>query len=128
MRALLLIAALAACGSSSPNTNSPAPPAKADAHGLPALFAHVPAGTPYLVAAIDPLDAQDLKLAEAIIGPGITDSLPKYPAVAPFIAVALWRAGEGSPFWVGVYLSVMALLTLISLLLGTETKDVDIEA
>ncbi|MBV1800092.1 MFS transporter [Siccirubricoccus sp. G192] len=49
-------------------------------------------------------------------------------AVAPFIAVALWRAGEGSPFWVGVYLSMMAVLTLISLLLGTETKDVDIEA
>ena len=49
-------------------------------------------------------------------------------AVAPFIAVALWRAGEGSPFWVGVYLSVMAVLTLVSLLLGSETKDVDIEA
>jgi metabolite-proton symporter len=49
-------------------------------------------------------------------------------AVAPFIAVALWRAGEGSPFWVGIYLSGMALLTLVALLLGTETKDVDIEA
>ncbi|TCZ52932.1 MFS transporter [Roseicella aquatilis] len=49
-------------------------------------------------------------------------------AVAPFIAVALWRAGAGSPLWVGVYLSAMALLTLVALLLGTETKDVDIEA
>ena len=48
-------------------------------------------------------------------------------AVAPFVAVALWSAGDGSPFWVGVYLSAMAMLTLISLLLGKETKDVDIE-
>jgi MFS family permease len=46
-------------------------------------------------------------------------------AVAPFIAVALWSAG-GGPFWVGVYLSAMAVLTLISLLIGRETKDVDI--
>jgi MFS family permease len=49
-------------------------------------------------------------------------------AVAPFIAVALWQAGGGSPFWVGVYLSVMAVLTLIALLLSKETKDVDINA
>jgi metabolite-proton symporter len=49
-------------------------------------------------------------------------------AVAPFIAVALWSAGAGSPFWVGIYLSAMAALTLIALLLGKETKDVDIDA
>ncbi len=49
-------------------------------------------------------------------------------AVAPFIAVALWTAGGGSPFWVGVYLSAMAVLTLIALTIGKETKDVDIEA
>jgi metabolite-proton symporter len=49
-------------------------------------------------------------------------------AVAPFIAVALWQAGAGSPFWVGVYLSSMACLTLIALLLGKETQHVDIEA
>lgn len=48
-------------------------------------------------------------------------------AVAPFIAVALWSAGGGSPFWVGIYLSAMAGLTLIALLLGKETKDIDIE-
>ncbi|MBS7542218.1 MFS transporter [Ancylobacter oerskovii] len=48
-------------------------------------------------------------------------------AVAPFIAVALWRYGNGSPFWVGVYLSSMAFITLVALLLGPETKDVDIE-
>ncbi|BCG85218.1 MFS transporter [Mesorhizobium sp. 113-3-9] len=46
-------------------------------------------------------------------------------AVAPFIAVALWSFG-GGPFWVGVYLSAMAVLTLIALLIGNETKDVDI--
>jgi metabolite-proton symporter len=49
-------------------------------------------------------------------------------AVAPFIAVALWRAGGGSPVWVGIYLSAMASLTLAALLIGKETRDVDIEA
>ncbi|HEV7717461.1 MAG TPA: MFS transporter [Arsenicitalea sp.] len=49
-------------------------------------------------------------------------------AVAPFIAVALWSAGGGSPFLVGVYLSAMGVITLIALLLGKETKNVDIEA
>ena len=49
-------------------------------------------------------------------------------ALAPFIGTALWAAGGGSPFWVGVYLSVMAVLTLIALLLSKETKDVDYEA
>ena len=48
-------------------------------------------------------------------------------AVAPFIAVALWSYGAGSPFWVGVYLSAMGCLTLIALLLGKETRGVDIE-
>ncbi|GLK71389.1 MHS family MFS transporter [Ancylobacter dichloromethanicus] len=49
-------------------------------------------------------------------------------AVAPFIAVALWAWGGGSPFWVGVYLSAMAAITLLALLLGSETRDIDIEA
>jgi metabolite-proton symporter len=49
-------------------------------------------------------------------------------ALAPFVAVSLWRYGGGSPFWVGVYLSAMSTLTLIALLLGRETKDVDLEA
>jgi metabolite-proton symporter len=49
-------------------------------------------------------------------------------AVAPFIAVWLWSLGGGSPVWVGVYLSTMALLTLISLIIAKETKDNDIEA
>ncbi len=48
-------------------------------------------------------------------------------AVAPFIAIWLWALGEGSPFWVGVYLSVMAVITLVALLLSRETRDIDIE-
>jgi MFS family permease len=48
-------------------------------------------------------------------------------AVAPFIAVWLWSVGEGSPVWVGVYLSAMATLTLVALLLGRETKDVSLD-
>jgi metabolite-proton symporter len=49
-------------------------------------------------------------------------------AVAPFIAVALWSAGGGSPLLVGLYLSAMGVLTLIALLLGKETRHVDIDA
>ncbi|MEV7082138.1 MFS transporter [Streptomyces sp. NPDC093516] len=48
-------------------------------------------------------------------------------AVAPFIAVALWEAGDGSPRLVGLYLSAMALLTLIALLLGKETRHVSLD-
>ena len=47
-------------------------------------------------------------------------------AVAPFIAVWLWSVGDGSPLLVGVYLAVMAGLTLIALLIGKETRDLDI--
>ena len=46
-------------------------------------------------------------------------------AVAPFIAVALWQAADGSPWLVGVYLSSMAVLTFIALWVTRETKDVD---
>ncbi len=46
-------------------------------------------------------------------------------AVAPFIAVALWKAADGSPVLVGIYLSAMAVLTLISLLIMKETRDLD---
>ncbi len=49
-------------------------------------------------------------------------------AVAPFIAIALWSAGGGSPFLVGLYLSAMAVLTLIALLIGKETQHIDIDA
>ena len=48
-------------------------------------------------------------------------------AVAPFIAVALWQAAGGSTVLVGVYLSAMAVLTLIALLISKETKDLDYE-
>jgi MFS family permease len=48
-------------------------------------------------------------------------------AVAPFIAVWLWTLGDGSPFLVGVYLAAMAVITLIALLIGKETKDIDID-
>lgn len=47
-------------------------------------------------------------------------------AVAPFIAVWLWDKGEGSPTYVGLYLCAMGALTLIALLLGKETRDIDI--
>jgi metabolite-proton symporter len=49
-------------------------------------------------------------------------------AVAPFIAVWLWGVGDGSPFLVGVYLAVMAAITLVALIIGKETKDNDIDA
>ncbi|MDR6866245.1 metabolite-proton symporter [Microbacterium resistens] len=46
-------------------------------------------------------------------------------AVAPLIAVELWRIGGGAPWLVGLYLSAMAVLTFIALLLTPETKDHD---
>ncbi|WP_207454630.1 MFS transporter [Herbiconiux sp. SYSU D00978] len=46
-------------------------------------------------------------------------------AVAPFIAVALWGAAGGSTFLVGLYLSSMALITLVALFLSKETKNVE---
>ncbi|MDQ0117679.1 MFS transporter [Pseudarthrobacter sp902506025] len=48
-------------------------------------------------------------------------------AVAPFIAVALWEAAKGSPLLVGIYLTCMAVLTLIALFLTRETRDLDYE-
>jgi metabolite-proton symporter len=49
-------------------------------------------------------------------------------ALAPFVAVWLWSMADGSPALVGVYLAVMAGLTLLALILGKETRDVDIDA
>lgn len=49
-------------------------------------------------------------------------------AVAPFIAVALWQAAGGSTGLVGVYLSSMAVLTLVALCFSRETKDDDLVA
>ena len=46
-------------------------------------------------------------------------------ALAPIIAVALWSKADGSTWMVGVYLSIAAVLTLISLVLVKETKDTD---
>ncbi|MET0725647.1 MAG: MFS transporter [Leifsonia sp.] len=46
-------------------------------------------------------------------------------AVAPFIAVELWKDGGGSPVLVGVYLSVMAVITLIALIISKDTTDVE---
>ncbi|MEL7974399.1 MFS transporter [Isoptericola sp. F-RaC21] len=45
-------------------------------------------------------------------------------AVAPFVAVWLWEKA-GSPVLVGVYLSVMGIVTFVALWLQKETKDVD---
>jgi metabolite-proton symporter len=45
-------------------------------------------------------------------------------AVAPFIALALLNVA-GTPILVGVYLSSMALLTIIALLISRETRDSD---
>ena len=48
-------------------------------------------------------------------------------AVAPFIAVWLWTLGDGSPFLVGVYLAAMGVVTLVALIIGKETRDIDID-
>ncbi|ALV44604.1 MFS transporter [Arthrobacter alpinus] len=46
-------------------------------------------------------------------------------AVAPFIAVALWQSADGSPVLVGIYLTSMAVLTLVALFIMKETRDLD---
>jgi hypothetical protein len=46
-------------------------------------------------------------------------------AVAPFIAVALWQAADGSIFFVGLYLSLAAIITLVALRLSKESRDSD---
>ncbi|KFJ04174.1 MFS transporter [Bifidobacterium subtile] len=46
-------------------------------------------------------------------------------ALAPIIATALWSAAGGSTWMVGVYLAIASVLTLISLILTKETKDID---
>jgi metabolite-proton symporter len=48
-------------------------------------------------------------------------------AVAPFIAVWLWEMAKGSPVLVGVYLTVMSVLTLFALFMSKETRDLDYE-
>ncbi|WP_168625600.1 MFS transporter [Cryobacterium sp. BB307] len=48
-------------------------------------------------------------------------------AVAPFIAVWLWGVADGSPVLVGVYLAASGVLTLVSLLISKETRDIDID-
>lgn len=49
-------------------------------------------------------------------------------ALAPLIAVALWSSAGGEPWLVGVYLSAMAVLTLVALFFSPETKDLDLDA
>ncbi|WP_442918520.1 MFS transporter [Leucobacter sp. MMO-75] len=49
-------------------------------------------------------------------------------ALAPIIAVWLWGLADGSPVFVGVYLTGAAVLTLIALILAPETKNIDMEA
>ena len=46
-------------------------------------------------------------------------------SVAPFIAVALWQAAGGSIFFVGLYLSLAAIITLVALRLAKESRDSD---
>jgi len=48
-------------------------------------------------------------------------------AVAPLIAVWLWKLDNGQPTYVGFYLAAMGVLSLIALIIGKETKDVDID-
>jgi hypothetical protein len=47
--------------------------------------------------------------------------------VAPFIAVWLWELAKGSPVLVGVYPTVMSVLTLFALFVSKETRDLDYE-
>ncbi|PRI11369.1 MFS transporter [Leucobacter massiliensis] len=47
-------------------------------------------------------------------------------ALAPIVAVWLWGLADGSPVYVGLYLTGAAVLTLVSLILTPETRHVDL--
>ena len=64
---------------------------------------------------------------EGVVGQDARDVNRGGVIVRPFIAVALWQAADGSTFLVGMYLSGAAVITLISLFLTKETKDMDYE-
>lgn len=48
-------------------------------------------------------------------------------APASFVAIALWQLGKGDTRWVGAYLSLFAVFTLVALWLTAETRDTDYE-
>jgi len=48
-------------------------------------------------------------------------------APASFVAIALWQAGKGNTVWVGIYLAIAAVCTLVALLMTKETKDREFE-
>jgi MFS family permease len=48
-------------------------------------------------------------------------------APASFVAIALWQAGGGNTVWVGLYLALGAVLTLVALFMTKETRDVAYE-
>lgn len=48
-------------------------------------------------------------------------------APASFVAIALWQAGGGSTVWVGIYLALAGVASLISVFMMGETRDQDFE-
>lgn len=44
-------------------------------------------------------------------------------AIAPSIFIQLWTLGDGSPFWVGVYLAGAAVLSFIAIWVAKETRN-----
>ncbi len=48
-------------------------------------------------------------------------------APASFVAIALWQFGGGNTAWVGAYLALGAVLTLVALFLTKDTTNVDFE-
>jgi len=49
-------------------------------------------------------------------------------ALAPTIALALLAAADGSPVFVGLYLSAAAIITLVALFISKETRNMDYTA
>ncbi|MBO1266450.1 MFS transporter [Arthrobacter cavernae] len=48
-------------------------------------------------------------------------------APASFVAIALWQAGSGSTWLIGLYMALAALATFVALWMTRETKDMDYE-
>ncbi len=94
-RALLLVTAIA-CGCS--QGASPASPKSPEAAELPRLLTHVPADTPYVVAALEALPPGDYVGIVDTIGPTFTQAMEKGndPEVSQFVAAI--REELGGPW------------------------------
>lgn len=65
----------------------------------------------------------DVRYTGSAVGYNMASVIGAGPA--PFVLVALWQRLDGSLWLVGLYLTAAAILTLVAILIGRETRHVD---